>query len=205
MSKLQLTTSGINIKSPKGIALWCNNIEPQRTFNPTGDLTTSLILDPNAEDVKEMIAKLEALRAEAFAEAKEKLGPAKAKGLQERPVYQPDTDKDGNETGKIVFKFKLGNVDTKKADGKQYQIRTYDAQTNRIDNPPRVGNGSEIRCTAFANPYYMATSKEIGVSMYWQGMQIIKLVEIGGGDDFEAEEGYTIAPPTVEENQEIPF
>ena len=37
---------------------------------------------------------------------------------------------------------------------------------------------------------YMASSKTIGISLIWEQMQLISLVEYGGTDDFDDEDGY---------------
>jgi len=104
----------------------------------------------------------------------------------------------------IVIKMKLKDVDEKKELGRQYQIDTFDAKKNKLENPPRVGNGSTIRCAGYANPYYMASTKEVGISLIWQKLQIIELIEIGGFDSFGEEEGF-IASATTQEFNEAPF
>lgn len=201
------TVKGEGFTTPKGKALWCKSVEPERKFNDKGDLMTSLICDPNDEDVKAFIKTLEELRDQAFKETCESLGPAKAKVIKARPVFQPDTDKEGNETGMIVFKLKLSNVDDKKEAGRQYKLVVVDAKKNKIEHPPEVGNGSTIRCAGFANPYYMASTKEVGVSLMWAKMQILDLVEFGGSDDFAEEDGYSASSYGTESltAEEVPF
>jgi len=198
------TTKGIGFTTPKGKALWCGNIEPQKKFNEKGDLMTNLVLDPNEPEVKEFIKTLEDLRDTAFEETTNNLGLVKGKQVKKRDVAQPDIDQNGNETGMIVIKMKLKDVDEKKELGRQYQIDTFDAKKNKLENPPRVGNGSTIRCAGYANPYYMASTKEVGISLIWQKLQIIELIEIGGFDSFGEEEGF-IASATTQEFNEAPF
>jgi len=198
------TTKGIGFTTPKGKALWCGNIEPQRKFNEKGDLMTNLVLDPNEPEVKEFIKTLEDLRDTAFEETTNNLGLVKGKQVKKRDVAQPDIDQNGNDTGMIVIKMKLKDVDEKKELGRQYQIDTFDAKKNKLENPPRVGNGSTIRCAGYANPYYMASTKEVGISLIWQKLQIIELIEIGGFDSFGEEEGF-IASATTQEFNEAPF
>lgn len=198
------TTKGIGFTTPKGKALWCCNIEPQKKFNEKGDLMTNLVLDPNEPEVKEFIKTLEDLRDTAFEDTINNLGLVKGKQVKKRDVTQPDIDQNGNETGMIVIKMKLKDVDEKKDLGKQYQIETYDAKKTKLTNPPRVGNGSLIRCAGYANPYYMASTKEVGVSLIWQKLQIIELNEIGGSDLFGEEDGY-IAQTNIKDMSELPF
>ena len=189
-TKNPFNVDGMGVTTPKGKALWCKNVTPDRTFNKEGDLSTYIIFDPNDKDVQLFLEPLEKMCDEAFNQAQKELPPVKAKELKKRHIAQPDTDKDGNDTGMIKVKFKLGRVDLRKADGKNHVVKTVDAKKNEIQNPPIVGNGSTIRCAGFAFPYYTASSKEIGVSILWNSLQIIDLVQAGGGDDFGEEEGY---------------
>ena len=188
MAKVKTTkpfsVKGIRTVSPRGEALWCKVREPDYQYNAKGDYSTTLICDPNDETVQAFIEKLEALRDEAYEETKETLG-AKGKGVVKKDVYDEHLDEDGEDTGLIKFKFKV-----KDADDKDKAIRVVDSQRNTIKDIPLVGNGSIIRCSAYANPYYMASSKTVGISLIWEQMQLIKLVEYSGGDDFEEEDGY---------------
>jgi len=180
---------GIRVTSPKGEALWCKVTEPDYKFNAKGILSTSLICDPNDPAVKVFIEKLEELQAQAYNETRETLGGAKAKAVKVRPIYSDHFDQDDNETGNIVFKFAMKNVDDKEPP--YNKIKVVDAKTKPIKNVPLVGNGSIIRCVAYANPYYMATTKEVGISLLWESMQIVDLQEFsGGGSDFDEEDGY---------------
>lgn len=201
------TVKGISFTTPKGKALWCKADMPDRKFNDKGDLTTSLVCDPNDADVKSFITLLEGVRDQAFKETCESLGEVKAKAIKVRPVFYDETNKDGSKTGNILFKLKLGSVDEKEATGKQYQITVVDAKKNILPKAPRVGNGSTIRCAGFANPYYMASTKEIGVSLMWQKMQIIDLIAADGGDAFGEEEGFqgSFTPYGTATMEEAPF
>lgn len=191
---------GYDVVSPKGKALWCSIKEPNYTFNAKGDYMTSLVCDPNDEAVKAFISKLEALRDTAYEETLETQGD-KGKQNSKREVYNIDYDKDGNQTGNIIFKFKLSNIADREPG--QDKIAVVDAHKNQMLNIPLVGNGSIIRCVAFANPYYMASTKEIGVSLMWKRMQILELVEFGGGSaDFDDEDGFVV---DSDSNDELDF
>lgn len=183
------SVKGINITSPKGKAKWCKIVEPERTYNPKGTYSVDLVCDPNNEAVKVFVSQLEALRDKAFEETCETLGSVKAKGVLAKEVFQEETDRDGEPTGNIVFKFKMSNVDDRKPG--QNKIEVVDAKRQPIRRVPLVGNDSEIRCVAFANPYYMASNKAVGISLLWSKMQLIELKSFGSGDDFEDEEGFT--------------
>lgn len=185
---------GMNVVSPKGKALWCKVTEPDRKFDPEGTLSTTLILDPNEPDVQAFIERLEALQDQAFEETKETLG-AKASQVRKRPFYVDHTDQDGNQTGNIVFKFALKNVDARKSQGRTSEIVVVDSHKQPVKPVPLVGNDSVVRVAAFVYPYYMAVSKEIGLSFMWTKMQIIELNEYAGkSDDFEDEDGFAATP-----------
>lgn len=178
------SVKGIRIVSPRGEALWCKVKEPDYQYNAKGVLSTTVVCDPNDETVQAFIEKLEELRDVAYDETVETLG-VKAKGIVRKDVYTEHLDKDGEDTGLIEFKFAL-----KDADDRDKWIRVVDSKRNEIKDIPLVGNGSIIRCSAFANPYYMASSKTVGISLIWEQMQLINLVEYGGGDAFDDEDGY---------------
>ena len=178
---------GFNVVSPKGSALWCKAKEPDYTFNAKGDFLCSLVCDPGEPAVKEFISKLEELRDIAYDETIETQGE-KGKDVKKRPVYSKDFNKEGTATGNIVFKFKLGNVSEREPG--QDKITVVDAHKNVLNDIPLVSNGSTIRCVAYANPYYMASSKEIGISLMWKKLQIIDLIEYGSGSDFDEEDGF---------------
>lgn len=188
---------GMNVVTPKGKALWCKFKEPDRKFDDEGRLETQLVLDPNDPATQAFIERLEALQTQAYNEAVETLGP-KGKGVSQRPLYNEDDD------GNYVFKFVLKGVDRRKAAGKAHTITVVDAGKNKLPDAPLVGNGSIIRVGAFVYPYYMAMNKQIGLSMMWTKMQIVDLVEYGGGaggDDFDDEDGYVApAQPTFDED-----
>lgn len=180
---------GFTTTSPKGTAKWCKVVEPERTFNAKGTYATDLVCNPKEPAVQEFIARLEALRDTAFDETKETLGEVKAKGLKKREVYQEEADANGNATGNIIFKFKMNNVDDRERPNNKIEV--VDAHRNLMRQIPLVGNGSVIRCVAYANPYFMASTKDIGVSLMWSKMQLIELVSFGsGGSDFDDEDGF---------------
>lgn len=178
---------GIRIVSPRGEALWCKVKEPDYQFNAKGILSTKLVCDPNDATVQAFIEKLEELRDIAYDETVETLG-VKAKGIVKKDVYDEHIDADGEDTGLIEFKFTL-----KDADDKDRWIRVVDSKRNEIKDIPLVGNGSIIKCSAYANPYYMASSKTVGISLIWEQMQLINLVEYSGTDDFDDEDGYVVS------------
>ena len=191
---------GINVTSPKGKAMWCKVTEPERTYNADGVLSTNLVCDPEDPTVKAFVAKLEELRDIALAETKETLG-AKGAQYKAKSVFNEEFDKEGEATGNIFFKFALKDIDKRKEAGHQAAIIVVDTKKQKVSPVPLVGNGSIIRCVAYANPYTMANTKEVGISLIWSKMQLIDLVKYSGGsaDDFDEEDGFEAAPEVKED------
>lgn len=180
------TVKGMNITSPKGKALWAKLAKPDREYNVKGQYSVDLVCDPGASDVVAFREKLEALVATAHLQANE--GKPANKHFTKRDVFKQDFDKDGNASGDIIFKFKMNNVDDRRAGQNKVKMVGPKASAGEITviDP---GNGSTLRCVAFANPYAMASDKTIGVSLILEKVQLIELVEFGGGDDLDDEAG----------------
>ena len=183
---------GINITSPKGQANWCKFKEPDTKYNAKGEFSTNLICDLSDPSVQEYIKKLEKIADIAYNETVETLGPVKSNGIRKAPVYTEELNDKGVPTGNGIFKFKLKDLEDRKERGDSTEIIVVDAKKNKLGkDAPLVGNGSVIRLVSYANPYYMASTKTIGISHIWSKMQIIDLVEYGGGgDDFDDEDGF---------------
>lgn len=176
---------GKKITSPKGQALWCKLDKPDREYNEKGMYSTDLVCDPGCTKVKAFIENLEELRDTAMGQANKK---AKGKKFTARPVFKEEYDKDGEETGNIIFKFKMNNVDDRREGQNKVTLVGPKASKGAIPMVT-IGNGSEIRCVAFANPYSMASDKTIGVSLILEKVQLIELVSFEDNDGLEDEDG----------------
>lgn len=184
--KKPFTVKGFKVTSPKGEALWAKLDKPDREYNEKGQYSVDLVCDPGDPKVAKFIETLEELRDNALSQANERR--PKPKKFKPRAVYKEDFDKDGNETGNIVFKFKMNNVDDRRAGQNKVILVGPKASAGPIPMV-QIGNGSTIRCVAFANPYSMASDKTIGVSLILEKVQLIDLVVFGGDDDLDDEEG----------------
>ena len=185
MANKPFSVQGMNVVTPKGSALWCKHKEPDRKYDSDGTLSTSLVLDPADPATTAFIERLDKLLDKAYEETVETMG-AKGKQVRKRDLFVED------ENGHYVFKFNLKGVDARKARGQQHSIQIVDAHKNKLDDAPLVGNGSTIRVAAFVFPYFMAVTKEVGLSFMWTRLQLLELVEFGNaGDDFDEEDGFT--------------
>lgn len=193
-------------KSPKGKSMWAKVVMPDTKFDPDGVYEINLVVDEDDPEIKEWCADLEAMVEEKVQEEIE-ANPSRFKKMpDERPLtalpLKEVEDQDGNETGELSFKFKL------KAVGKNRKGETYtrrplvvDAKGNPIvklgsdgkvlNGDFKIGNGSVVRCHYVPLPYYMASTRTVGVSLQLKAVQVIKLVEFGdSGYDFDEEDGY---------------
>ena len=180
------TIKGKKITSPKGSALWAKLDKPDREYNAKGQYSVDLVADPGDVKVKEFVNNLESLRDQAFDQAND--GKPKNKQYTKREVFKEEFDKEGNETGMIIFKFKMNNVDDRRVGQNKVVLVGPKASEGSIPMV-NIGNGSTVRCVAFANPYSMASDKTIGVSLILEKVQLIELVEFGGNDDLDDEDG----------------
>lgn len=183
--KKPFTVKGQNVTSPKGQALWAKLDKPDREYNAKGQYSVDLVCDPEGQGVKAFIDKLEKMRDTAAEQANE--GRPKNKQYSVRSVYKDEYTKDGDETGNIIFKFKMNNVDDRRP-GQNKVILVGPKASEGAIPMVQIGNGSTIRTVAFANPYAMASDKSIGISLILEKVQLIDLVEFGGKDELEDED-----------------
>ena len=122
------------------------------------------------DDVLEMKEELEAMQKSAAKEVEE-LG----KKYQLADIYKEDDE------GKQFLAFKLPENDF---DGNPNKITFYDAAgTKTPDFDSLVGNGSTIKIKYRISPYYMASTKMVGISFKFYAVQIINLKEYSKGDE----------------------
>ena len=190
---------GINVVSPKGQALWCKVAQPDRKYDAKGKFETSVVLDPTQPDVQAFVERLEALQNKAYDESKKTLKGKVADSLRKRAIFADEYIND-EPTGNIILKVALKGVDDRAANGKQAEIVVVDAHKKPVSPVPLVGNGSTIRVVAFAYPYHMSMTNEIGLSLMWKKLQIIELKEFSAkssDSDFDDEEGFEASSAPV--------
>lgn len=119
-----------------------------------------------AEDAKEFLDQINAVANENF-------------GGKTKDIDMPFSKDE--ETGEIVLKFKS-----------KFKPKLCDASGAVVRNEPRVGGGSTIK---IKGNFYAYEGARKGVSLQMSAVQIIDLVEHGGGTQFDAVEGgsYTAA------------
>lgn len=175
----------------QGNALWAKVFEPDTKFDSNGIYSIQVTM-PEAEAAG-VCEYLDSVIQERFDE-EVKAFPKKKNSLSTKAAYEPHYDKDGNETGLVEFRFKLkAKVQTR--DGSLYEQKpiVVDAKRAPMDSDNLIGNGSVVKVAYEPIPYVMASTKQVGVSLRLKGVQVLELVEYGGGSGasmFEEEEGF---------------
>jgi len=170
-----------------GIAIYPHLTQPDTKFNANGEYKVSLSLtEQEAAPLKKLIEQ-EKVKAMAMI-------PEGKKAKESDDPYFNETDDEGQETGRTVFKFKMkAKVQNKQGQTIELQPRLFDAQ-GTIFTPDSVWGGSKIRVSTDLVPYYVA-AVGAGVSLRLKAVQIIDLKSGGGADasayGFSATEGFT--------------
>jgi hypothetical protein len=179
-----------------------------------GHFDVELILD--GDDADTFLAEMNKANDEAADSliAAEK-DPKKKKVLQSysrREVSKAELDDAGEPTGRTIFKFK-NNAEGKKKDGTTFKTRVeiVDAKKKPMANP-KIGKGTIGRVAYQISPYAMSATRSIGASVRLKAVQILDLVEYGGGgasafgevDGYEAPEGSDIDSSEVSDSSDSP-
>ena len=193
-----------NVKSakplltPKGTFAFPKLTEPDNFKNKL-TYNTGLVVDPDAPGVAAFIQRLEAIRDAEIESVKAKLiaeGKAgAAKKVKDRPVFQNEEDKDGNETGNIQFSAKMNAEYKCKKTGamKPMKPNFYDSQGNPIAAPKSIWGGTVGKLGVKPVATLREADGAYGVTLYLDAVFIIDLKQGGQKDasyyGFAAEEG----------------
>ncbi|BCS53327.1 DUF2815 domain-containing protein [Geobacter sp. SVR] len=198
--------------TPKGTASFCWLKKPDTKFKPDGEYSVCLSIP--AAEAAPLIAILEPIFEEAYAAQCEGFnkkmddakGPQKAKmkakgEIKRGDFYTPEYDDNGDETGNLIFRFKMA-AQYKKKDSEEVvkmSPQVFDAKGTKLKSIPNIGGGSQIKVNFSPTGYYTDASHQAGITLRLNAVQIIELVEFGGGGNagsygFGAEEGYEANP-----------
>jgi len=188
----------------KGKALWCKVFEPDTKFDSNGIYSVNVII-PEAE-AAEVCEYLDGLVAQRYAE-EIKAKPKLKATLSTKSPYEPEYDQNGDPTGNIEFKLKLkALVQTRTGDTYSQKPIVVDAKRKPLDKDTPVGNGSIIKVAYMPIPYMMASTKQVGVSLRMKGVQVIDLVEFGGGASmFDEEDGFVSQAVAKDDASDTPW
>ena len=183
--------------SPAGEAGFLHIFKPNTKFNPDGTFSAELIL--SADEGQPLLDQFKKLAQDAKAKylAEEKDAKKKAVVSKYELTYpgKPEMNDDGEETGRIVFNFKNG-AQFKGDDGEIVKTKIIVVDAGGVKPVPpttKVGRGSTIKIAyqILERPAIVAGAKLVGISCRLKFVQLLKLVEFGGGVSgvFDAEEG----------------
>jgi hypothetical protein len=173
--------------SPKGRLVYPHLHTPDTKFKTAGEYKTDLVVPASDLSAQNLIAAIDAAMAASLATARaEAATPAKAKKVKnnEDPPYFLQEDDEGNETGNIIFRFKLNaNGKTKMGEVFTQRPALFDAFGRPLsaEDAAKIGSGSLARCSYEFSEFY-TVKLGAGVTMRLKAVQIIELVEWGGGD-----------------------
>lgn len=183
-----------NIVTPAGRAVWPKLNEPDTKFKENGEYSVTLCLAwADAEPLVEIIDRLigENLEAAKAENPRAKLGHFLP--------YSPELDEESEEeTGNILFKFKMPATVKSRRTGNMVTLRPrlFDASNKPCD--VEVGGGSIIKVSAQVRGYY-AAAIGAGVKLSMECVQVLELKQWAGdaspfsaqSDGFIAEEPHT--------------
>lgn len=154
-----MANKALNFNSPKGVAQFAWLNTPDTAFGQDSVYKVNLRMTP--DEAKDFMEACQTVANDNHGD--------KAKGSH--MPYEKD-----NDTGEVIVKFKS-----------KYKPRFCDTTGQVVKNEPKVGSGSTLKIKGNFYPY--STGSRIGVSLQMSAVQIIDLVEFGGGAQFEPEEG----------------
>lgn len=181
--------------TPKGTLIYPWLTKADTKFNPDGEYRTTFAVPQEAAEsfCSKLDQILDSFYKEQVANAK---NPAEAKKIKKAEPYTPQYDDNGDETGNVIFKMKLKAL-VKMKDGSEYaqKPKLFDAQGNPLPAKVNPYGGTQAKISVQVVPYLMPATKECGLSLRLQAVQVLQLVAGGGGGDadsfgFGKEDGY---------------
>lgn len=183
------------LTTPRAALKFSNLLKPNTKFakgDDPGNFDAVILLTPKTNpEHKAFMAGLKKRTDEAAA-AQIQSDP-KLKTYKVAYPYKPDRDAEGNETGNYTIRFKTS---ARNPDGTTRVVPLFDASGQPVTSAPRIGRGTEVCISYNPKGFAMPKDRELGLTMYLNAVQILKLVEyVGGGSGsygFQTdEEGWT--------------
>lgn len=167
------------IKLPKGTAMWPKLETPDTKFIPLGVYSVDL-----AVPLEEAGTVMKTLAEE------HKMHTGKPPAKADNTMWKMEIDEEtGEETGRVIFKCRIKNVQRKDGGIWDRKPVLWDAKGNRIQNV-NVGSGSTLRLKC--SVYCWTAGAKKGVSLQPVAVQVLDLKSFNKGEDFDfdVEEGF---------------
>jgi hypothetical protein len=139
-------------------------------YDPEGVFQTKLLLP--FENAQELIARLEGTLNDFIGT----LDVKQQNSYAPAPVYEEETDDEGNTTGNVLFRVKLkARVTPREGDPFYQRPVVFDAADGTAVTAPVYG-GTMARLKGQIVPYTNAASKAVGVTLRLRSVQVHELV-----------------------------
>lgn len=174
------------LTSPKGTLVypWLTG-KADTKFKAEGEWKTGLRVAQTDKGAIALIEKIDAGIAQAVAEAR-KQHPDKAKKIKacEDKPYRNEVDDDDNPTGYVIFNFKMKASGKNRKTGEEFKQKPalFNAAGEPMDPASKIGAGSLAKISFEIVEFFTSTKIGAGVSLRMSGVQIITLIEWGGGN-----------------------
>lgn len=177
--------------TPRGTGIWPALNEPDYKFKANGEWHARLRLAPDTPGLAELVATAEQILDEAYEAKKSELLKDKKGALLKElkkalPVVKPEVDMEtGEETGFVILRAALPfRIDIKNGPkaGTSFEKKPdlFNAKGQQLKNPPKIGNGSELKLSVTPMDYWFPKDKTIGVSFELNAVQVLRAVDSGG-------------------------
>lgn len=196
-----------SIITEPGYAVWPKLNAPDQ-YNEQSKPEYNVKLALESEDAEALITRIHKALEEAPAELatwkKKNFKPQHLKKKAPLP-YENEVDDDGQETGRMLFKFKTPAFIKNYRTGEETPNKPdlFDSKLNPIKD--EIWGGTKMKVSAQLRPYCVPAIG-LGIQLRLRGVQVLELVgpSTGGGGSggFTEEEGYEASPgeETVEQD-----
>lgn len=189
--------------TPKIEVSWAQLNEPDYEYKKEGEFHVRGRPDTDDPLYAALVETATRVRDEFFEEKKEELTREK-KGALLKKLFKVDVVKEeidresGDPTGFMSIRAGMKHhIEIKNGPkaGQSFDKTPdfFNAKSERLRNPPKIGSGSVVKLGVRVIPYLIAKEGEVGVSFQLEGVQILKLVQGGQRDagyyGFGAEDG----------------
>ena len=184
--------------TPKGYALWPYLTKPDdrpiKGKPQKAAFKVNLAYAKDDLDWLKLKELLDGLVEEAYEKAVEE-NPKKKKLIVRQFPYSDELDEEGEETGRVIVKFKQ-SAQIKKKNGEviNVTIPLFDAKGTPMKAGTQVYSGSIVKVAFTTRPYLVDSTNCAGVSLDLNAVQVLKLVSSTTRDasayGFGQEEGY---------------
>lgn len=137
----------------------------------------------------QLMAKLDALADVSFSDAVAAAKPQDKAKVQKAEPYKLEYDETGTTTGNVIFHAKSN-----------FKPKVVDSMLAEVPEDVTPYGGSTGRMSFCPEPYFMASTKTAGITLYLQGVQVFTLVSGGSGGDC----GFTAVEDNFDDS-DIPF